>query len=160
MSAVRVLSLGFGLLMVAGVVPQADGPGLAAAAMAGCAVLASARWARAATVAVMAAVVGLAVSDPAPALVVFAGAAACCYLVVRHAGGAGLGTPTLIALSAGSLVGLGLAALPSGLPWLPLLAPLAVLVAFVAAAWPLAGGARVTPDEQLDRKGDGSRASR
>jgi hypothetical protein len=137
----KVLALAFGLLMVAAVAAQADAPALIAAVVAAVAVLVSLQFARAATVAVIACVVAIALSDPNPMLATLAGLNATGYLLLRHASTREVLTrPTMVAVLGSSALGLVATALPVELPWVPLVAPFAVLAAFVLAIRPLVGG--------------------
>ncbi len=150
----RALCLAFGLLMVAAAAVQANGPALAVAGVAGVAVLAgtalrgtaldrTTRWGTAlvgrtlTTVAVVATAVALGVSDPSPAVAALAGVAATVHLVLWHARSdhpsASLTVPTVVGalgLSAAAVLG---AAVPLALPWVPLVAPLAVVAIYVLA---------------------------
>lgn len=138
----RALSLAFGLLMVAAATVQASGPALVAAGVALAAVLVGAVLAGtgpagrvSATVAVVATALALGVSDPSPAVAALAGVAATVHLVLRHArsadASASLTVPTVVGalgLSAAAVLG---AAVPLALPWVPLVAPLAVVAIYV-----------------------------
>lgn len=138
MTSVRVLALAFGLLMVAAVAVGADARALVAALVAAGAVLCSIQFAWAATVAVSAVVVAIALSDPNPMLVALAGLNAAGYLVLRHAGAReGLTRTTMGWVLGSSALGLAATALPVELPWVPLLAPFLVLAVFVIAVRPL-----------------------
>lgn len=131
----RLLSLAFGLLMVAAAALASDGPALVLAAAAVAALLAGLVIRLAATLAVVAVVGALALSEPSPVVAAIAGLAATAYLVVRHADGtdaaSALTVPTVLAalgLSAVTVLG---ATVPLALPWVPLVAPLAVVAAYV-----------------------------
>ena len=140
MNSIRVLALAFGLLMVAAVTVQADGHALAAAVVAAAAVLISIQFSRAATVAVIACVVAIALSDPNPMLATLAGLNATGYLLLRHAGAReALTRPTIVGALGLSALGLVATALPVELAWAPLLAPFVVLAVFVIALWPYLG---------------------
>lgn len=140
MNSIRVLALAFGLLMVAAVTVQADGHALAAAVVAAAAVLVSIQFSRAATVAVIACVVAIALSDPNPMLATLAGLNATGYLLLRHAGAReALTRPTIVGALGLSALGLVATALPVELAWAPLLAPFVVLAVFVIALWPYFG---------------------
>jgi hypothetical protein len=139
----RVLSLAFGLLMVAAGTVQSSGPGLVAAAAALLAVAAGVLSRVAATVAVVAIVGALALSAPSPVIAALAGVAATVYLVLRHARGgdaaAVMSAPTVLAalgLSAIAVVG---ATLPFSLPWVPLVAPLTAVAMYVIVVSGYAG---------------------
>lgn len=139
----RSLSAAFGLLMVAAATVQSGGPALVASAAGLLAVALGLLWRVAATLAVAATAMALALSQPSPVLAAIAGVAATLYLVMRHAGGGdaavGLTAPTVVGtlgLSAVAMVG---TAVPLGLPWIPLVAPLAVVVGYVIVVAPLVG---------------------
>jgi hypothetical protein len=133
----RALSLAFGLLMVAAGTVQADGPALVLAAAALVA-MAVGLWSRvSATLAVVTTAAALALSGPSPVIAALAGVAAMVYLVLRHAGTGGssasLTMPTVIGalgLSAAAVLG---TTVPLALPWVPLVAPLVVVAAYVLA---------------------------
>ncbi|MBJ7339361.1 hypothetical protein [Mycolicibacterium sp.] len=135
----RALSLAFGLLMVAATTLQGGGPALVASVAALVSVVLGTFWRVAATFAVVAAAVALALADPSPVLAGIAGLAATAYLVLRHArvGDVALTTPTVLgALGLSAVAVLG-ATIPVALPWVPLMAPLAVVVIYVAVIAPL-----------------------
>lgn len=134
MIPVRVLATAFGLMMVAAVALQADGPALVAAAVAAAAVVGSVWSARLAVIAVVPAVAALALSDAAPIVAALAGLSATCYLAVRHGGrGEAVTVPTMVAVLGASALGILATSIPVELPWAPLAAPLAVLGAFAIA---------------------------
>jgi len=131
----RALSLAFGLLMVAAATLAGGGPALVLAAVAVAALVAGVVIRLAATLAVVAVAGALALSEPPPVVAAIAGLSATAYLVVRHADGtdaaSALTVPTVLAalgLSAVTVLG---AAVPFALPWVPLVAPLAVVAAYV-----------------------------
>ena len=131
----RLLSLAFGLLMVAAATLASGGPALVLAAVAVAALLVGVVIRLAATLAVVAVVGALALSEPSPVVAAIAGLSATAYLVVRHADGtdaaSALTVPTVLAalgLSAVTVLG---ATVPLALPWVPLVAPLAVVAAYV-----------------------------
>lgn len=131
----RPLSFAFGLLMVAAATVRGDGPALVVAAAALAAVLAGVVIRAAATVAVVATVVVLALSAPSPVTAALAGLAATAYLVLRHATAGDASTSltmptTLGALGLSAVAVLG-TAVPLALPWVPLVAPLAVVAIYV-----------------------------
>jgi hypothetical protein len=138
MTPTRALSCAFGLLMVAAVALQADAPALIAALVAAVAVLVSIQFPSAATVAVIACVGAIGLSDASPLLCVLAGLNATCYLLLRHAGGrASITGPTIVGVLVASAVGLVATTIPAHLPWAPLAAPLAVFGLFVIVVQPL-----------------------
>jgi hypothetical protein len=88
-------------------------------------------------------VVAIALSDPNPMLATLAGLNATAYLLLRHAGAReSLTRPTMVAVLGLSALGLVATTIPVELPWVPLLAPLAVLAVFVIAIRPLIGAGR------------------
>ncbi len=126
----------FGALMVGAATYRADGPALVAAGIAAAAVIASIWLRPAATVAVLLSVLTVVLADPAPMHTVLAGLAAAVYLVLRHS------DPTVptMSLAIGFAVAAGIVvALPVYLPWLPLVAPLALLAGYLLALRPFLG---------------------
>lgn len=131
----RALSLAFGLLMVAAETLQGDRLALMISAGALVAVVVGLVWRMAATLAVVATAAALAVSGPSPVIAALAGLAAMVYLVLRHAtsgdASGSLTMPTVLGalgLTAAAVAG---AAIPLSLPWVPLIAPLAVVAIYV-----------------------------
>lgn len=135
----RVISTAFGLLMVAASgVGVHGGPAFVTAMLAVVAVLDGIVFRPAATLAVLLAVSALALSDPSPVQAALAGLLATAYLVLRHAvtGVVTASPPTIVAALGFTFVGLAATAFPLQLPWLPLLAPLAVLGIYLLATRP------------------------
>jgi hypothetical protein len=137
---VRTLSFAFGLLMVAAGAVRSDGAALVAAAVATSAVAVGLVSAVAPTVAVVATAVALVLSGPPPAVAAVAGVAATVYLALRHARADGTSTvltmPTVLgALGLSAVAVLG-AATPLALPWVPLVAPVAVVAVYVVVVAP------------------------
>jgi len=130
----RAVSTAFGLVMVASAAVQADGPGLVAAVVAAAAVLAGSVFRPAATIAVLTTVAVLVLADAPPVLTATSGLCAAGYLVLRHT--AAVTSPTMLGAVGFTAVGLAAASLPIQLPWVPLLAPLAVLVLYVLVTRP------------------------
>lgn len=129
----RVFSTGFGVLMVAVAAVQATGPAAVAAGLALAAVGAGLVVRAAATGAVLLTVVALAASDAPPLVAALSGLSATAYLLLRHAAGTGVTTttrPTLIAMLGFTFAGVAATAVNVDLPWLPLLAPLAVVATY------------------------------
>lgn len=123
----------FGLLMIGAATYRADGPALVAAGVAVFAVIASAWLRPAATVAVLLSVLTVMLADPAPMHTVLAGLAAAVYLVLRHT------DPTVptMAFAVGFAMAVAVVvALPVQVPWLPLVAPLALLATYLLALRP------------------------
>jgi hypothetical protein len=137
----HLLSTSFGLMMVAAAGFQTTGVALVVAMVAGVAVLAGIVLRVAATVAVLSAAAAIVISDAPPMLAALAGLSATCYLVLRYteaglAGVIGASAPALLAALGFTFVGVLAASFPFELPWLPLLAPLAVLGIYVLATRP------------------------
>jgi hypothetical protein len=130
----RAVSTAFGLVMVASAAVQADGPGLVAAAVAAAVVLAGTVFRPAATIAVLLTVSVIVLADAPPVLTATAGLCAAAYLVLRHT--ATVTSPTVLGAVGFTAAGLAAASLPMELPWVPLLAPLAVLVLYVVVTRP------------------------
>jgi hypothetical protein len=133
-AATRAVSTAFGLVMVASAAVLADGPGLVAAMVAAGAVLAGSLFRPAATVAVMVTVAVLVLADAPPVLAATSGLCAVAYLVLRHT--AEVTSPTVLGAVGFAALGLAAVSLPIQLPWVPLLAPLAVLVLYVLVTRP------------------------
>jgi hypothetical protein len=139
--AARILSTACGLLMVAAVGVGSHGPTLIAATSAMVAVVVGILFRPVATLAVLLAVVVIALSEPAATLAAVSGLSAAGYLVLRHAAGSGTGLDnvsgaTMIGALGFAFAGLVATAFPLPLPWLPLLAPLAVFAVYLLAARP------------------------
>jgi hypothetical protein len=142
--AVRLLSTACGLLMVVPVVAGRIGPacwGTSAVALATLAVLIGTVFCQVATAAVVLTASAIVLSNLPPTLAAVSGLFAAAYLVLRHAAdsGGGLATvsgPTMTGAVGFTFVGLVATTFPLELPWLPLLAPLAVLAIYVLATLP------------------------
>ncbi|HEX2286577.1 MAG TPA: hypothetical protein VHI10_17435 [Mycobacterium sp.] len=132
--AANALSAAFGLAMVAASAVQADGPALVAAILAAVAVAAGMLFRPVATLAVLITVAAIVLADAPPMLVALSGLCAAAYLVLRH--GAAPSTPTVVGALGFTIAGLAAASLPVQLPWLPLVAPLAVLALFILVIRP------------------------
>ncbi len=137
----HLLSTAFGLVMVAAAGFQTTGPALILAMLAAATVLAGIPVRVAATAAVLLAAAALVVSDAPPMLAALAGLSAACYLVLRYTEGGstrvlGASTPAMVAALGFTFVGVLAASFPFELPWLPLLAPLAVFGIYVLAIRP------------------------
>lgn len=130
--------------MTAAAAVSADGIAFVAVSLAAIAVLVGLQLRSAATLAVLLTVSAIVLSDPSPVFAALSGLSAAAYLVLRHAVGAPTGVvtataPTMIAAVALTLVGVVSTALPLQLPWLPLLAPLAVFAMYALAVRPFVG---------------------
>jgi hypothetical protein len=157
--APRAFSIGFGLLMAAAAEVQAHGFAFAAAALAVIAVLAGLQFRSAATLAVLLTISAIVLSDPSPMFAALSGLCAAAYLVLRHAVGppAGVVTvtqPTMIAAVGFTVAGIVATSFTPHLPWLPLLAPLAVFGIYALAARPFLG-VGVAPSSPSRRPGVG-----
>lgn len=130
----RAVSTAFGLVMVASAAVQADNPGLVAAVVAAAAVLAGSVFRPAATIAVLLTVAVIVLADAPPVLTATSGLCAAAYLVLRHT--QAVTTPTVLGAVGFTAAGLAAASIPFQLPWVPLVAPLAVLVLYVLVTRP------------------------
>ena len=135
-----LLSTAFGLLMAAAAAVHANPFGLIAAGLAALAVLVGIQFHTAATVSVLLAVAALVLSAPAPLFAALCGLSAAAYLVVRHAAARpGVVTttwPTVLGIVGFTFAGAVVTALPLQLPWLPVLAPPAIVAIFALVTWP------------------------
>ncbi|MCV7408274.1 hypothetical protein AWC05_04460 [Mycobacterium florentinum] len=141
---VHALATTFGLLMVGLVAAGAHGPavgiGIAALAAVGVGVV----FRPAATVAVLLSVIAIVVWNPSHVFVGLSGLCAAAYLISRHAAGMAdavvmASWPTLVGAVGFTVVGMVAIAFPLNLPWVPLVAPLAVLAIYVLATRPFVG---------------------
>ena len=130
----RAVSTAFGLVMVASAAVGADRPGLVAAVVAAAAVLVGNVFRPAATIAVLLVVAVIALADAPPLLTATSGLCAAVFLVLRHT--AAVTPPTVFGAVGFTAAGLAATSLPIHLPWVPLLAPLAVLVLYVLVTRP------------------------
>ncbi len=137
----HLLSTAFGVVMVAAAGIQTDGPALALATVGAFGVLAGVVHRGAATAAVLSSASAVAVSQAPPMPAAVAGLAAACYLVLRYTERdstrlIGASATTMLAALCFAFVGVVAASFPFELPWLPLLAPLAVFGSYVLATRP------------------------
>ncbi len=137
----HLLSTAFGLMMVAAAGIQTTGTALGIAIAAVAAVVVGIVVRVAATPAVLLAATAVVVADAPPLVAALAGLSAACYLVLRHTEGGppgviGASAPALLAALGFTFVGVLAASFPFELPWLPLLAPLAVLGIYVLVTRP------------------------
>jgi hypothetical protein len=130
----RAVSTAFGLVMVASAAVQSNGPGLVAAVVAAAVVFAGSVFRPAATVAVLLTVAVIVVADAPPLLTATCGLCAAAYLALRHT--ATVSSPTVLGAVGFTAAGLAAASVPIQLPWVPLLAPLAVLAIYVLMTRP------------------------
>jgi hypothetical protein len=143
-SGTGALATGFGLLMVGVAAVGSHGPALVAGLVAAIAVGVGTVSRPAATLAVLLAVLAIAVSNPSPVLAASSGLCAAAYLVSRHAASTPSGVvigswPTTIAAVGFTFAGLVATSFPLQVPWLPLVAPVAVLAIYVLATRPFLG---------------------
>ena len=134
----HLLSTAFGLVMVTAAGFQTAGAAFVAAIVTVVAVLAGIVFRVVATLAVLLAAAAVVISDAPPMLSALAGLSAACYLVLRHieGGPAGASAPAMLAALGFTFVGVLAASFPFELPWLPLLAPLAVFGIYVLTTRP------------------------
>jgi hypothetical protein len=141
LATLHLPSTAFGLMMAAAAGLQTQGPALAAAMLAAFAVVVSIAFRLAATVAVLAAAAAVAIGDAGPMLAGLAGLSAACYLVLRYTEtgsvrSLGASSPALLAALGLTFVGVLAASFPFEVPWLPLVAPLAVFAIYVLTTRP------------------------
>jgi hypothetical protein len=139
--AAGILSAACGVPMVAAAGTGSHGPAVILVSSAMIAVLAGTLVRPLATLAVLLTVATIALSNPAATLAAVSGLAAAVYLVLRHAAGSGTGLDgvsgaTLVGAAGFAFAGLVATAFPLQLPWLPLLAPLAVFAVYLLATRP------------------------
>lgn len=137
----RLLSTAFGLVMAAAAGFETTGPALVLAAVSAAAVLAGVAVRVAATAAVVSSGAAIVVAGAPPMLAALAGLSAACYLVLRYTEGGsmrliGASAPAMLAALGFTFVGVLAASFPFELPWLPLLAPLAVFGIYVLVTRP------------------------
>jgi hypothetical protein len=142
--AARALAAAFGLLMVSSAALGSHGPAFAAGVAALIAAGVGLAYRPAATLAVLLTVGTIVLSGPPATIAAVSGLCAAAYLVCRHAIGTPVGTvlgsgPTVVAAVGFTFAGLVATAFPLQLPWLPLVAPLAVLAIYVLATRPFLG---------------------
>ena len=130
----RALSAAFGLVMIAAAAVQSDDAAMIVAGSATLAVLVSTIFRPAATLAVLMTAAVLVLNDAPAMLAALSGLCAACYLVLRHT--AVMTAPTGIGAVGFTAVGLAAVSLPLQLPWVPLVAPLAVLALVALATRP------------------------
>lgn len=142
--AAHLLSTACGLLMVAAVGIGTHGPARVVASAAVLVVAAAVVLRPLATLAVLLTVLVIAATSPTSVVAAVAGLAAAVYLMLRHAAASGIGLDSvsgtsLVAALGFTLAGLVATAFPLQLPWLPLLAPLAVFAIYLLATRPFLG---------------------
>ena len=142
--AAHLLSTACGLLMVASVGIGTQGPARVIAWAALVVVALAVLLRPLATLAVLLTVLVIAATGPTAVVAAVAGLSAAVYLILRHAAASGVGLDSVSAASVVSALGFTLAGLvatafPLQLPWLPLLAPLAVFAIYLLATRPFLG---------------------
>ncbi|BBX07780.1 hypothetical protein [Mycolicibacterium aichiense] len=133
MTVRRLVAALFGLAMIAAASVGADTRTLAAAAVALIAVLAGLYVPAAATPAVLAAMAALVLTEPHPMLAATSGVCAAAYLVLTYAV---LTRATAAGIAGFAAAGALATTVPVDLPWLPLLAPVAAVVAVAVVLSP------------------------
>ncbi|MFH5209308.1 hypothetical protein ACHIPZ_14045 [Antrihabitans sp. NCIMB 15449] len=142
--AYRLFAAAAGLVMVAATLPSAPTIAMAVAAPAAMLVVLSAWIRSAAALAVLACVAVLALGEPSAVLASAAGLAATLYLLMIHAEATtteqSLPTTwqTLFGAVGFACVGLAVVAVPLEVAWLPVLAPVVVVLLFALAIAPFA----------------------
>jgi hypothetical protein len=134
LAVARAVSSSFGLVMVAAAAVGADGPALVGAGLAAVAVLVGNVFRPAATLAVLISVAVIVLADAPPMLSALSGLCAAAYLVLRHTAIAT--APTVLGAVGFATAGLAAASIPVQLPWVPLMAPIAVLAVYVLVTRP------------------------
>jgi hypothetical protein len=132
----RLVAAGFGIVMAGAAAVGADSRALIAVTVALIAVLAGLYLRVAATAAVLAVICAIALTGPQPMLAAVSGVCAAAYLVLVHAT---VTRPTAVGIAGFAAVGILATTLPSGLSWLPLLAPVAVVAVMGVALSPFVG---------------------
>ncbi len=130
----RALSTAFGLVMAASAAVGADDVAMVVAASAAVTVLLGSVFRPAATVAVLLAAATVVLTEAPVVLAALSGLCAACYLVLRHT--RVITAPTVIGAVGFTVAGLAAVSVPATLPWVPLVAPLAVLTLVALATRP------------------------
>lgn len=136
----NAFSSALGLLMVVTAGATAGPIALGVLGLAAIAVMVGLFDRRAATVAVVASAVALALSQPTPLFAAVSGVSAAAYLVIRHtpgSGGVAVTIPTAVGVLGFAVIGLAATALELPVNWIPLLAPVIIAAVLVVAALPL-----------------------
>jgi hypothetical protein len=142
--ATQLLSTACGLLMVAAVGVGTHGAARVIAWAAVVAVVVAVLLRPLATLAVLLTVLVIAATSPTAVVAAVAGLSAAVYLMLRHAAASGVGldsvsAASLVAALGFTLAGLVATAFPLQVPWLPLLAPLAIFAIYLLATRPFLG---------------------
>jgi hypothetical protein len=138
------LAVLFGLVMVGSAAVGSHGPAVVTAGVAVIAVGVGIALRPAATLAVLLSVLTIVLSNPQQLLAALSGLCAVAYLVCRYAAGTAADLvirswPTVVAAGGFTFAGLVATSFPLQLPWLPLVAPLAVLAIYLLAMRPFIG---------------------
>lgn len=138
-----VLATVFGLAMVGSAAVGIHGPAVAIAGAAaitvGVGMVPGPVGRPIATLAVLLSICAVVKSDPSPLLAAVSGLCAAGYLIFRH-GSAVIGSrATLVGALGFTFAGLVATSFPLQLPWLPLVAPLAVVAIYVLVTRPFVG---------------------
>ena len=123
--------------MVAAAAVAADDAALVAAGFAALAVLVGNVFRPASTLAVLLAAAVIVLHEAPPMFAALSGLCAACYLVLRHT--AAITAPTVVGAVGFTAAGLAAVSLPLELPWVPLVAPLAVVLSYVLVTRPFWG---------------------
>jgi hypothetical protein len=129
----RSLALVFGLVMVGSAAVGTHGPAVVTAAAAAIAVVLGMALGPIATLAVLLAVSTIVLSDPPHLLAALSGLCAAGYLTFRYGSPVIESRATLVGAVGFTFAGIVATSFPLQLPWLPLVAPLAVLAIYVVA---------------------------
>jgi hypothetical protein len=135
----RALALAFGLVMVGSAAVGTQGPAVVTAGAAVMAVGLGTAIRPLATLAVLLSVLTIVLSDPSHLLAALSGLCAAGYLVCRYADDVIRSWPTVVAAVGFGFAGLVATSFPLQLPWLPLVAPVAVVGIYVLATRPFVG---------------------
>lgn len=130
----RALSTAFGFVMVATAALPSDDVALVVCGLAVLMVLLGNVFAVAATLAVLVTAAAIVIASGSPPLAALCGLSGAAYLVLRHT--ADVTVPTAVGALGFTAVALTAVVLSPELPWVPLVAPLAVLAAVVLATRP------------------------
>lgn len=140
----RALSTAFGLVMVAAAAFAASDRVLVVCGLAVLMVVVGNVFRPVATMAVLTTAAVLVLASAVPALAALCGLSGAAYLVLGHT--FDITVPTIVGALCFTAVALAAVMLPFELPWVPLIAPLAVLGAVLLATRPFwLGGSRGAP---------------
>ncbi|CAA0124284.1 Uncharacterised protein [Mycolicibacterium vanbaalenii] len=150
------LSTGLGLVMTVAAGIHTAGVTIILAILTGLAVLVGIRFRRAATLAVLLAAAAVMLTDAPPLATGLAGLASACYLTLRHNECESIRpapgySPAIVAALAFAALAVLAASLPLDIPWLPILAPPIMFLAYMMAIQPLRPIAIATELSHSDR---------